>query len=151
MYTQKQKTIAKRHVFLTEKYVEDVRQDEKHVPDLLESIMRPTDLAKEELRPNLFKMMQIMSKIQKFKVSTFWIPEFRSFLPEANAGLLAGRFPTTFGPARAKYIKKTQILNKNNYFFAFFGCLDQVDCKAPGGVPVMFLCTGTPAQSRGKV
>ena len=26
-----------------EKYLEDVRQDEKHVPDLLESIMRPTD------------------------------------------------------------------------------------------------------------
>ena len=41
-----------------EKYFEDVRQDEKHVPDLLESIMRPTDPVKEELRQNLFKTIQ---------------------------------------------------------------------------------------------
>ena len=34
-HTKKQKTISKRHVFLMEKYIEDVRQDEKHVPDLL--------------------------------------------------------------------------------------------------------------------
>ena len=33
-----------------EKCFEDVRQDEKHVPDLLEAIMRPTDPVKEELR-----------------------------------------------------------------------------------------------------
>ena len=32
-----------------EKYIEDAKQDEKHVPDLLESIMRPTDPVKEEL------------------------------------------------------------------------------------------------------
>ena len=32
------------------KYVEDLRQDEKYVPDLLESIIQPTDLVKEELR-----------------------------------------------------------------------------------------------------
>ena len=38
------------HVFVIEKYVEDVKHDEKHVPDLLESIMRPTDPVKEELR-----------------------------------------------------------------------------------------------------
>ena len=49
-HTKKQKTISKRHVFLIEKCFEDVRQDEKHVPDLLESIMRPTDPVKEELR-----------------------------------------------------------------------------------------------------
>ena len=39
-----------------EKYIEDVRQDEKHVPDLLESIMRPNDPVKEELRQKLFKI-----------------------------------------------------------------------------------------------
>ena len=33
--------------FVIEKYVEDVRQDVKHAPDLLEAIMRPTDPAKE--------------------------------------------------------------------------------------------------------
>ena len=39
----------KRHFFVMEKYIEDVRQEEKHVPDLLEAIMRPTDPVKEEL------------------------------------------------------------------------------------------------------
>ena len=32
-----------------EKYIEDARQEEKDVPDLLEAIMRPTDPVKEEL------------------------------------------------------------------------------------------------------
>ena len=41
-----------------ERYVEDVKQDEKSVPDLLESIMRPTDPVKEELRMTLCKMTQ---------------------------------------------------------------------------------------------
>ena len=41
-----------------EKYVEDARQEEKDVPDLLEAIMRPTDPVKEELGQNLFKMSQ---------------------------------------------------------------------------------------------
>ena len=49
--TKKQKSISKRYVFLMEKYIEDARQDEKHVPDLLESIMRPKPFVKEELRP----------------------------------------------------------------------------------------------------
>ena len=39
------------HFFVIEKYVEDVKQDEKHVPDLLEPIMRPPGLVKEKLRP----------------------------------------------------------------------------------------------------
>ena len=38
-----------------EKYIEDAKQDEKHVPDLLESIMRPTDPVKEELTVNGLK------------------------------------------------------------------------------------------------
>ena len=32
--------------FVIEKYVEDVKQEEKHVPDLLEAIMRPTCVVK---------------------------------------------------------------------------------------------------------
>ena len=70
-------TLRKRHFFviLVEKYLEDVKQDEKHVPDLLESIMRPPGLVKAELRGNLCKMTQFGSKITKIKVSTFWIPE----------------------------------------------------------------------------
>ena len=62
-----------------EKYIEDARQEEKDVPDLLEAIMRPTCLVKEELRPILFKISQFGSKIIKIKVSTFWIPEIRCF------------------------------------------------------------------------
>ena len=62
-----------------EKYIEDARQEEKDVPDLLEAIMRPTCLVKEELRPILSKLNQFGSKITKIKVSTFWIPEIRCF------------------------------------------------------------------------
>ena len=62
-----------------EKCNEDARQDEKHVPDLLEAIMRHTFLVKEELRSILFKMIQIRSEILKIKVSTFWIPEIQCF------------------------------------------------------------------------
>ena len=73
--TKRKLYLRKIHFFVVEKYVEDVRQEEKDVPDLLEAIMRPTCLIKEELRQNLFKMNQFRSKIQKIKVSTFWIPE----------------------------------------------------------------------------
>ena len=38
-----------------EKYIEDAKQKEKDVPDLLEAVMRLTCLKKEELQPNLFK------------------------------------------------------------------------------------------------
>ena len=41
------KTSRKRHFFVIEKYIEDVKQDEKHVPDLLELIMRRTFFVKE--------------------------------------------------------------------------------------------------------
>ena len=72
-HTKKQKTISKRHFFLIEKCIEDARQDEKHVPDLLESIMRPPDPVKDELRQKLFKIDQFGSKIKKMRVSKFWI------------------------------------------------------------------------------
>ena len=70
-HTKKHKTISKRLVFLMEKCFEDVRQDEEHVPDLLESIMRPTDPVKDEVRQKLFKMIQFGSKIKKIRVCTF--------------------------------------------------------------------------------
>ena len=72
-----------------EKYIEDVRQDEKHVLDLLESIMRPKDPVKEELRQKLFIMTQIDSKIKKMRVSKFWIPEIQSFRAAGQHNLLA--------------------------------------------------------------
>ena len=39
--------LSKTYLFVKEKYVEDVKQDEKNVPDLVETIMRPTDIVKE--------------------------------------------------------------------------------------------------------
>ena len=68
-------TLRKRHFLVIEKYVEDVKQNEKDVPDLLEPIMKGSGLVKEELRPILFKLSQFRSKINKIRVSTFWIPE----------------------------------------------------------------------------
>ena len=58
----------KRHFFVIEKYIEDARQEEKDVPDLLEAIMRPTCLVKEELRPILFKLTKFRSEITKIRV-----------------------------------------------------------------------------------
>ena len=66
--------LEKNKHFFIEKYIEDVRQDEKHVPDLLEAIMRPPGPVKEELRQKLFKIDQFESKITKTRVSKFWIP-----------------------------------------------------------------------------
>ena len=43
----------------------DARQDEKQVPDLLEAIVQPPGLVKEELRPILFKMTQFRPEITK--------------------------------------------------------------------------------------
>ena len=60
--------LSKRQVFVIEKYVEDVKQDEKHVPDLLESIMRPKLFVKEGLRPILFKIKQFGFEITKMRV-----------------------------------------------------------------------------------
>ena len=73
--TNRKLTLRKRYFFVMEKYVEDAKQEEKYVPDLLESIMRPTCLVKEELQPILMKMMQSRTEITKIRVSTFWIPE----------------------------------------------------------------------------
>ena len=50
-----------------EKYIEDARQEAKDVPDLLEAIMRPTCLIKEELRQNVFKMNQSRPEIIKIR------------------------------------------------------------------------------------
>ena len=72
-----------------EKCFEDARQDEKHLPDLLETIMRPTDPVKEELRQKLFKIAQFGSKITKMRVSKFWIPEIQNFPAGGQHNLLA--------------------------------------------------------------
>ena len=71
-HTHKRKLyLRKRHFFIIEKHIEDLRQDGKHVPDLLESIIQPTDPVKEELRQKLSKIHQFESKITKIRVCTF--------------------------------------------------------------------------------
>ena len=72
-HDSKKLTLRKRHVFIIEKYVEDAKQEDKDVPDLVESIMRPTRLAKEGLRGILLKMSQYRPEIIKIRVSTFWM------------------------------------------------------------------------------
>ena len=52
--TKRKLTLRKKHVFVIGKYVEDAKQEEKDVPDLLESILRPTNPAKEDLWRILF-------------------------------------------------------------------------------------------------
>ena len=72
----KKEVVPKKNTFFViEEYIEDAKQDQKVVPDLVESIMKGSGLVKEELRPILFKLNQFGSKITKIKVSTFWIPE----------------------------------------------------------------------------
>ena len=58
----------KNNFFVMEKYVEDAKQKEKDVPDLVESIMRSTCLVKEELRPILSKLGQFRPEITKIRV-----------------------------------------------------------------------------------
>ena len=73
--TKRKLYLRKRYFFVIEKHVEDAKQKEKDVPDLLEAIMRPTCLVKEELRPILFKLNQFGAKFFKIRGATVWIPE----------------------------------------------------------------------------
>ena len=82
--TKKKLYPRKIQFFVLEKYVEDAKQHEKDVPDLLEAIMRPTCLVKEALRRNLMNMCQFRSKITKIRVSTFGCRKSDGFPPEAN-------------------------------------------------------------------
>ena len=63
--------LRKRYFFVIEKYVEDVKQDEKSIPDLVESIMRPPGLVKEELRRKTMKMSQFRPKFTKIGACIF--------------------------------------------------------------------------------
>ena len=87
-----------------EKYNEDARQDEKHVPDLLEPIMRPTDPVKEELRQKLFKIDQFGSKITKIRVCTFQMSG--KITDSTNVAFEEPLF-AIFGPARGQIYGKT--------------------------------------------
>ena len=76
-HTQKHVDPKKKHVFVIDKCVEDVKQDQKIDPDLLEAIMEPTDPVKEELWRKTMKMGQCRPEVTKIRVSTFGCPENR--------------------------------------------------------------------------
>ena len=103
MSPHKKNNTSNRHVFLIEKCFGDVRQDEKHVPDLLESIIQPPDPVKDELRQKLFKMIQFGSKITKMRVCTFQMSG--KIRDSANVAFEAPLF-AIFGPARGQIYKK---------------------------------------------
>ena len=94
-----------------EKDVEDARQDEKHVPDLLEAIMRPTDPVKDELRQKLSKIDQFGSKITKIRVCTFQMSgKIRDSTNVASEAVILSNSHTLFaifGPARGQIYGKT--------------------------------------------
>ena len=60
--------LRKRYFYVMEKYIEYSRQDEKDVPDLLESIMKGSGLVKEESRPILFKINTFRPEIPQIRV-----------------------------------------------------------------------------------
>ena len=63
----------KRMFFVKEKFIRDIKQGQQVVPDLLESIMKPTRPVKGELRRKTMNMNQFRPNIQEFGVSTFWM------------------------------------------------------------------------------
>ena len=86
-----------------EKCFEDARQDEEHVPDLLEAIMRPTDPVKEELRQKLSKIDQFESKITKIRVCTF---QMSGQIPDSANVAFEDPFLQYLAPLGAKYMEK---------------------------------------------
>ena len=76
-----------------EKYVEDVKQDQKVASDLLESMMRPTDPVKEELRRKAMKMHQFRLPNQKNLDFNFLdVRKIDGFPPEANTAFSPRKF-----------------------------------------------------------
>ena len=86
-----------------EKYNGDVRQDEKHVPDLLESIMRPIDPVKEELQQKLSKIDQFGPKITKIRVCTF---QMSGKIQDSTNVAFEDPFLQYLAPLGAKYMEK---------------------------------------------
>ena len=82
-------TLRKKHVFVMEKYIEDAKREEKDVPDLLESIMRPTDPVKEELRQKQRKCVNLNPKSIKSGFQLFGCPENRRIPAGVQHSLLA--------------------------------------------------------------
>ena len=72
--------------------------------DLLEAIIQPTDLVKDELRQKLFKMEQFGSKIPKIKVCTF---QMSRKIPDSTNVAFEEPLFAIFGTARGQIYGKT--------------------------------------------
>ena len=82
-------TLSKTYFFVVEKYIDDVKQDEKHIPDLLESMMKGSGLVKEELRLISSKMIHLDPKSPKSGCPLFGCPENRRIPARGQHSLLA--------------------------------------------------------------
>ena len=87
--------------FVIEKHIEDVKQEEKDVPDLVEA-MRPTCLVKEELRLILVQLGQFRPKITKITVCTF---QMSGKIPDSSPAP-EHPFLQSFGRASGQIFKK---------------------------------------------
>ena len=87
-----------------EECFEDARQDENHMPDLLESIIQPPGPVKDELRQKLFKMHQFGSKITKIRVCTF---QMSGKIRDSTNVAFEDPLFAIFGPARGQIYWKT--------------------------------------------
>ena len=75
----------KKTLFVIEKYVEDVKQDEKSSPGLLESLMKPTCLVKDALRQILLKWVNLDPKSLKLEFQLFGFRKSDGFPPPMPA------------------------------------------------------------------
>ena len=73
------------------------------MPDLLESIIPPPDLVKEELRQKLSKIDQFGSKIKKIRVCTF---QMSGKIPDSTNVAFEDHFLQYLAPLEAKYMEK---------------------------------------------
>ena len=72
------------------------------MPDLLESIMRPTDPVKDELRQKFSKIYQFGSKIKKIRVCTF---QMSGKIPDSANAAFEDPFLRYLAPPGAKYME----------------------------------------------
>ena len=102
------------------KCFEDVRQDEKHVPDLLEPIIQPPGLVKDELWQKLFKITQFESKIKKNRVCTFQMsrknPDSANVAFEAVISTHPHTLFAMFGRASGQIFEKMRVFTASRRF-----------------------------------
>ena len=112
MDTQKEVDPNKTYFFGVERHIEDVKQGPKIVPDLLESIMKPTNPVKEQLRRKAMKMSQFRPKATKIRSYTFWMSRNITVLPEANTASEPSKFQANNGSPHPKKLEKKLVLTR---------------------------------------